>query len=114
MHHEYRRRVQFLLDEKRRAEKELELDKDIKKRFGWFSRLIIANDNMVNEQACRAMIHAIDIALMKISQHYWWHYTVSGRNPFQFPAELEAEVVSYGLIFQRTRKVTWKYTKFIK
>lgn len=114
MHQEYRRRVQFLLDERHRADRELQREEDSKRHLGWLARLLTSKERMVNELACRHLIHAIDIAMIEVSQHYWWHYTVSGRNPFRFPNKLVFKIVNQGLLIERTHTITCRYTNFMK
>lgn len=114
MQHDYRRRVQYLLDMKREAERSVEISGNIKRNMGWFSRLLTANSRLDNEIACQMLIHAINGALLKIRQHYQWHYTVSSnRSPFIFPDEIVVKVVSQGLIIERTHSITCRYTDFI-
>lgn len=115
MNHDYRRRVRFLLDEKRKAEDQLQWWKDHKKTMSWFLRLMTFKARVDNELALEALIRAIDRTLRKISRHYWWHYTVSSNsNPYMFPNEIEVKIVSQGMIFERTDTITCRYTHFMK
>ncbi len=115
MHHEYRRRVQFLLNTKRQNEQEIKWLADGKQHVGWFTWLMTANHRLAKEVSLRVVINAIDTAMLMISLHYRWHYTKScSNNPFLFPDELRAEIETDCILFTKVHIIHWNYTNLTK